>query len=152
MSLSWSIDVALLTFGSPRRVTIRWPYDVTVPGYLDHAAIALLCGLLADGCATGPTGPVAGSPATAIITTSPLIPPVELARQDLAARTGTSVDQIVVVSAQPTTWPDTCLGLPAPEMCVPGATPGYVVELMVRGKVHIYHTDREAAWRYAGPK
>jgi hypothetical protein len=46
--------------------------------------------------------------------------------------------------------PDSCLGLPAPEMCAPTATAGYVIELAVNGEIHVYHTDRDEAWRYAG--
>ena len=88
---------------------------------------------------------------TPAATSAPLLEPVLLARQDLAQRLGLRPEQVQVVGVEERVWPDACLGLPAPEMCMPRPTPGYRVTLDVRGMRHVYHTDRGTAFRYAGP-
>ena len=66
----------------------------------------------------------------------------ELARQKLAEELEISVDQIQVVSADPTYWSDTSLGCPQPGMTYPQViTPGYRVTLVVGSTLYTYHTD-----------
>jgi hypothetical protein len=66
----------------------------------------------------------------------------ELARQKLAEELEISVDQIQVVSADPTYWSDTSLGCPQPGMTYPQVmTPGYRVTLIVGSDLYTYHTD-----------
>ena len=76
---------------------------------------------------------------------------VELVRQDLATRLAITPDSIEVTRVEETVWPDTCLGLPAPEICAPGKTPGYRVNLRAFGQNYHYHTDRNETFRFAGP-
>jgi hypothetical protein len=77
--------------------------------------------------------------------------PVELVRQDLAEHLGIPIDDVHVVEIKEVIWPDTCLGLPAPELCAPGETPGYQVTLLALGQEYVYHTDKNETFRYAGP-
>ncbi|MBO9341194.1 MAG: hypothetical protein J7454_03970 [Roseiflexus sp.] len=66
----------------------------------------------------------------------------ELARQKLAEELEISVDQIKVVTADPTYWSDTSLGCPQPGMTYPQViTPGYRVTLVVGSTLYTYHTD-----------
>ena len=66
----------------------------------------------------------------------------ELARQKLAEELEISVDQIQVVSADPTYWSDTSLGCPQPGMTYSQiVTPGYRVTLVVGNTLYTYHTD-----------
>ena len=49
---------------------------------------------------------------------------------------------VAVVAAEPTEWPDACLGAGTPaEACAQVVTPGYVVTLRVDGQEYTYHTD-----------
>jgi hypothetical protein len=49
---------------------------------------------------------------------------------------------VQVVAAEPTEWPDACLGAGTPaEACAQVVTPGYVVTLRVAGQDYTYHTD-----------
>jgi hypothetical protein len=77
--------------------------------------------------------------------------PVELVRRDLATRLGIASDSIEITRVEQTLWPDKCLGLPAPELCAPGNTPGYRITLWALGQNYIYHTDRNETFRFAGP-
>jgi len=66
----------------------------------------------------------------------------ELARQKLAEELEISVDQIKVVTADPTYWSDTSLGCPQPGMTYSQiVTPGYRVTLVVGNTLYTYHTD-----------
>ncbi len=66
----------------------------------------------------------------------------ELARQKLAEELEIGVDQIQVVTADPTYWNDTSLGCPQPGMTYPQViTPGYRVTLVVGSDLYTYHTD-----------
>ena len=56
-----------------------------------------------------------------------------------------------MIDLEETLWSDTCLGLPAPEMCVPGETPGYRVLLLALGQAYRFHTDVAEMYRFAGP-
>lgn len=101
---------------------------------------------------------------TPALTSTPLTPPppsaspqaslpraVEVVQVDLAAHLGVPVATIEVVQVEEVVWPDTCLGLPAPELCAPGETPGYRVVLRALGQEYRYHTDESETFRYAGP-
>jgi hypothetical protein len=77
--------------------------------------------------------------------------PVALVWQDLAMNLGVDPTLVQVVSIQDAIWPDTCLGLPSPELCIFGETPGYRVVLSAFGQEYTYHTDQLELFRYEGP-
>lgn len=67
---------------------------------------------------------------------------VQLARQDLATERGVSVEQVMLVSIEPRTWPDTGLGCPrAGELYAQVITPGYRLVLSDGTGRFTYHTD-----------
>jgi hypothetical protein len=86
--------------------------------------------------------------ATASATAPPL--PVRLVRADLASRLHLPVANVTVMRQVRVTWRDTCLGLPAPEMCAQVLTPGYSVTLSAGGRRCVYNTDLRRLFRYAG--
>ncbi len=66
----------------------------------------------------------------------------DLARQKLAEELEISVDQIQVVTADPTYWSDASLGCPQPGMTYQQViTPGYRITLVVGSDLYVYHTD-----------
>jgi hypothetical protein len=71
--------------------------------------------------------------------------------QALGAELDVPSGSIELVAAEEVVWPDTCLGLPAPELCAPGPTPGYRITLRALGQEYVYHSDRSGMFRYAGP-
>lgn len=95
------------------------------------------------------SGTVMSGSSTSVPTSLPH--PVKLVRQDLAERLRVASSSIEVVQMKEVVWPDTCLGLPAPELCAPGETPGYQVILRVLKQEYRYHTDRGETFRFAGP-
>jgi hypothetical protein len=67
---------------------------------------------------------------------------VEAAKQDLSRVIGLPVDQITLLSSNPTDWPDTCLGVPRTGVeCQSFVTPGFQIFLAVNGQTYEYHTD-----------
>jgi len=74
-----------------------------------------------------------------------------LVLQYLVAYLEVAPDSIEVLWAEEVTWPDTCLGLPAPAMCAPGETPGYRITLRALGQEYVYHTNHMDMVRFAGP-
>jgi hypothetical protein len=77
--------------------------------------------------------------------------PVDVVRRHLAQSLNIEPSEITVDAVEETVWPDTCLGLPAPELCVPGSTPGFQIKLKALGQEYTYHTDEVETFRYAGP-
>jgi hypothetical protein len=70
-------------------------------------------------------------------------PVVELARHTLANELGCESNQVIVVSVEAVTWPDSSLGCPQPGMMyLQVITPGYAVVLEHDGRRYTYHTDR----------
>src|SRR5215813_852819 len=72
------------------------------------------------------------------------VSPPELARRNAAATTGVALDQISVVTVEPTEWTDFRLGCPRlfPRLRVAEVViPGYIVDLDVAGTRMRYHTD-----------
>jgi hypothetical protein len=70
-------------------------------------------------------------------------PAVWAAIEDLALNLEINPDQVQVISFQEEEWPDSCLGLAAPdEMCLQVITPGYRVLLGAKGQRYEYHTDQ----------
>lgn len=70
---------------------------------------------------------------------------LDLVKQDLAKRLSVTVDQITVVSATSTEWPDSSLGCPQPGMAYSQiVTPGYRIVLSQGQKQYDYHTDASA--------
>ncbi len=70
---------------------------------------------------------------------------LDLVKQDLAKRLSVTVDQITVVSATSTEWPDSSLGCPQPGMAYSQiVTPGFRIVLRQGQKQYDYHTDASA--------
>ena len=95
------------------------------------------------------------SAACAPPTTQPEVPeaPVELpadveaaAKQVVSARTGVSVEEIEVISAEEEEWPDACLGLAGEdEVCAQVITPGWRVTLTADGEEYVVRTDQNGS-------
>jgi len=86
------------------------------------------------------SGPLAGAPESEA--SEPL---VELAKADLADRTGTDKEQITMVSVKAVDWPDASLGCPEPGMFYAQViTSGYRIVLSHDGERYEYHTDRSS--------
>lgn len=69
----------------------------------------------------------------------------ELARQHLASRTGTSLDEITVLGIEPAEWEDASLGCAMPPGNQPDRAnvrpiPGYRIVLSSAGQIHEYHS------------
>jgi hypothetical protein len=103
--------------------------------------------LLAAGCASAPNAP----PAIASHTNSPPPGPALLVRRDLAERLIIPLAQVRIIRIEDRVWPDSCLGLPSPELCARQRTSGFRVTLDALGGRYVYHTDRGTSFRYAGP-
>ena len=72
------------------------------------------------------------------------IPAVLAAVSDLSERLGVAADDVKVVEVEPVIWRDASLGCPQPGMVyIQILSPGYRVELEVKGSVYVYHTDQE---------
>lgn len=71
-----------------------------------------------------------------------VLPIVKMAQQDLVGRLGVDRKIIELVSVEDVIWPDTCLGLPAPELCARTVTPGFKIIFNVAEQKYQYHTDR----------
>ena len=68
---------------------------------------------------------------------------VGAAQTRLARKLNLKASQIKLVSIEPVSWPDSCLGLPGPdEMCAEMITDGYRVVLSVNGQNYTFHTDQ----------
>jgi len=76
---------------------------------------------------------------------------VEAARRELANSLKITVDRVEVVRIEGVVWNDTCLGLPAPELCAQRRTPGYRIVFRAAGKEFRYHSDHDELIRFAGP-
>ena len=87
---------------------------------------------------------------------APLEEQVEMAKQLLATRVSTNVDQITTVSAEYVTWPNGAAGCPRPGMSYTQALiDGYRVVLAVDGREHHYHGVKNTAPFYCarpGPR
>jgi hypothetical protein len=72
-----------------------------------------------------------------------LIPGAALsARQNLATRLSSSVEEIRILLVQPQEWPDACLGLDTEgQQCAQVITPGYLVLLEMDNTRYEYRTD-----------
>lgn len=77
--------------------------------------------------------------------------PIVVVQRDLAEQLGVLLDDIEVKEVEEVQWPDTCLGIPAPELCARGETPGFRIILHVFNQDYVYHTDTDLMFRYAGP-
>jgi hypothetical protein len=73
-------------------------------------------------------------------------PAVQAARQAVAAGNGVPIDQVILVSAQPVQWTDTCLGVPYPgQICGPALIPGYRVILRINAQQFEAHTNQDGS-------
>jgi hypothetical protein len=65
-----------------------------------------------------------------------------VARQTLAQQLGVSPQDIQIVKAEKTDWPDSCLGIQVQGVvCAQVIVPGYLVVLEHAGKQYSFHTD-----------
>lgn len=66
-------------------------------------------------------------------------------KEALSARTGVAVEEIEVVEAQQSEWPDACLGLAEEgEACAEVITPGWEITLRAAGEEYVFRTDETA--------
>ena len=71
---------------------------------------------------------------------------VEMVRIKLASQLKVEGSTLHLVSAEATSWPDTCLAIPqAGETCDHVVTPGFRIILSSAGKNYIYHTNVSAS-------
>lgn len=74
------------------------------------------------------------------------LPAATAVRTALAARAGSTMEEIVIASAEPTEWPDACLGLPTEgEMCAQVITSGFRVVAQVFGREYVYRTNADGS-------
>jgi hypothetical protein len=94
-----------------------------------------------------PTGAPSGEP-TSEPTHIPVdIPPVQQKAIDAAiAALGLPADQVTLVSIEPVTWPDGCLGVVHMGMlCTQGQVPGFRIVLGANSKQYEFHTNLDAS-------
>lgn len=66
----------------------------------------------------------------------------QAAMMELSTQTGIPMDEMEVVEAQWTEWPDACLGLPEmDEQCAAVITPGCELTVEAGGEQHVVRTD-----------
>lgn len=66
---------------------------------------------------------------------------------DLSAVSGVTGEEMKLVSAEPTTWPDGSLGCPAPDMMYTQAlVDGYLITVEAGGQTYEYHTAGLRSW------
>lgn len=66
----------------------------------------------------------------------------EAAMMALSDETGIAMEEMEVVDAQWTEWPDACLGLGEPdEACAEVITPGWELTILAQGEEYIVRTD-----------
>lgn len=67
---------------------------------------------------------------------------VSAARKQLAISLKIEENKVVIMTAFPKGWSDSCLGLGGPaEICAAAITPGYEVTMQAQGKTHVYRTN-----------
>ena len=121
-------------------------------------AIILATGFYIAACTNGskelpqPTASLVPTKETATSTVSSQQSlPVETVLADLSIHLDVPINTIEVKLAEEVVWPDTCLGIPAPELCARGETSGYRIVLLALGQEYVYHTNMAETFRYAGP-
>ena len=66
----------------------------------------------------------------------------DAAMSGLSDATGIPMEDLEVVDAQWTEWPDACLGLgESDEVCAQVITPGWQVTILAEGEEHVVRTD-----------
>ena len=94
-----------------------------------------------------PEAPAAAAPTEAPGEKAAIDPAVQqkvvgAAQSLLVKKLNVKESAITLVSIEPVSWPDTCLGLPGPEeMCAQVIIDGYKVVLAVNGQNYTFHTD-----------
>jgi hypothetical protein len=79
-------------------------------------------------------------------------PMIALVKQDLAQRLSVSIDQISVISAVTTEWPDASLGCPKAGLVYAQiVTPGYRITLEQAQKQYDYHTGLKGLFVLCAP-
>ena len=90
--------------------------------------------------AAQPTLPPAAPPSDAV---PPFIPAV---RKAAAAAFNASEGEVNIIKLEPVEWPNGCLGAAKPgEICAMVITPGYRVQVEIKGKTYILHCDSSGA-------
>jgi hypothetical protein len=121
---------------------------------LNFLGLFLICLVLITAC-TVPIQPTSPSSPTSLPPTSSLIPtpsstptgdelpPYISAVQKFAMdRLDAKPGEVKIIKTEAVDWPDACLGAAqAGEMCAQVITPGYKLEVMIKGKTYILHTD-----------
>lgn len=137
---------------------------------LNFLGLFLLCLVLITACAvpaqpSSPTGSTLPAPsptpapslAPASTPTSfpigderpPFIPAVQKFALD---RMDASPSEVKIIKMEAVNWPDACLGAAQPgEMCAQVITPGYKLEVMIKGKVYTLHSDAGQFVRMPAP-
>ena len=78
---------------------------------------------------------------------------IQLAEQDLAKRIGVPLDQIRLLAADKTSWPDGSLGFPQPGLTYSQiVTAGYQIMLGANGQTYVYHSDTNNQIVYCGTR
>ncbi len=95
---------------------------------------------------------VGPTPVATEIQSTPSVPQVDeksaeqAAIQTLAKTYNIASDQVTVVSTEPVTWPNGCLGVVIPGvMCTNIVTPGYRVILQAKGQQYEFHTNQDGS-------
>lgn len=74
------------------------------------------------------------------------LPAATAVRNAVAERAGSTMEEVVIASADPMEWPDACLGLPQEgEMCAQVVTPGFRVIAQVFGREYVYRTNSDGS-------
>jgi hypothetical protein len=85
-------------------------------------------------------------PPVQVVGMEPLQSMISLALADAARRTQRDVSTLVVVSADPVTWPDGSIGCPRPGMMYSQAlVPGYRIRIRAGGELLDYHAGRSGS-------
>jgi hypothetical protein len=100
--------------------------------------------------ATVETPTATGQPSEVPPTSSPTQPAVELihaqqaALQDVSTKYNISPNQIKIITTEPTTWPNGCMGVVIPGvMCADVIVDGYVIRLEANGQQFEMHTNQD---------
>jgi hypothetical protein len=116
---------------------VAYPFGTPTPGVPGYPLATPGAGAYPYPVAPGTPPAAQGQPVDAAM--------LGLVKQDLAKRLSVTVDQITVVSATSTDWPDSSLGCPQPGMAYSQiVTPGYHIVLSQGQKQYDYHTDLSA--------
>jgi hypothetical protein len=123
-------EVQLVEDGQDLQIWERASFMVVYPGS-DGGLVLLISGLLGDPTSREISGP-----------DEPYPPAVSAAQHVLADELGISPAEVQVLDYEDVLWPDSCLGVVAPnEDCAQEETAGWRIELNAVGKSYVLHSD-----------